>query len=85
MTEKLTLRAIGNISLSSFTPPTPTPRHHVIIRHLLAYPSPPSPSGDDVIYEQPLIGNAFYKGDEYSVGLGDGADDIRGSLLVTFH
>ena len=27
--------------------------HHFIIRHLLAYP-PPSPSGDDVIYEQPL-------------------------------
>ena len=28
------------------------PRHHVIIRHLLAYPPPP-PS---VIYELPLIG-----------------------------
>ena len=28
------------------------PPHHVIIRHLLA--DPPSPSGDDVIYEQSL-------------------------------
>ena len=33
---------------------TPLPlRHHVIIRHLLAY-SPSFPSGDDVIYERPL-------------------------------
>ena len=30
------------------------PCHHVIICHLLAYP-PPSPSSDDVIYEQPLF------------------------------
>ena len=29
--------------------------YHVIICHLLAYPpSSPRPSGDDVIYEQPL-------------------------------
>ena len=34
--------------LSSFYPP----RHHVLIRHLLA--DPPPSSGDDVIYEQPL-------------------------------
>ena len=37
--------------MSYFT--APPPRHHVIICHLLAYP-PPSPSVDDVIYEQPL-------------------------------
>ena len=29
--------------------------HHVIIGHLLADP-PPSPSSDDVLYEQPLTG-----------------------------
>ena len=32
----------------------PPLRHHVIVRHLLAYP-PSSSSGDDVIYELPLM------------------------------
>ena len=33
----------------------PPPCHHVITCHLLFDPPAPSPSGDDIIYEQPLI------------------------------
>ena len=46
--------------------------YHVIIRHLLAYP-PPSPSSDDVIYEQPLKDNTC---SHFWVMIpGDGEDD----------